>query len=71
MTDIIPLQSKIALVMAMKAYKAFKDGDVENGNNFEATAVRLLEEEQAMRNPFDFPIEFDMTTAPGSVYNMR
>lgn len=71
MTDIIPLQSKIALVMAMKAYKAFKDGDIDNGNNYEATAVRLLEEEQAMRNPFDFPIEFDMTTAPGSVYNMR
>lgn len=71
LTDIIPLVSKIALVMAMKAYKAFLDNDIENGNGFEATAVRLLEEEQAMRNPFDFPIEFDMTTAPGSVYNMR
>lgn len=72
MTDLIPLYSKMALVMSMQAVKAYQSGDFNKAQAAEETALRLLEEEQNIRNPqIDYPIEVDMTTAPGSVFNFR
>ena len=72
MLDLIPLYSKMAIVMSMKAVKAYQDGQFDVAANAEAIALRLLEEEQNARNPqIDFPIEVDMTTAPGSIWNYR
>lgn len=70
--DLIPLSSKMAIIMAMKAVNAYKKDDVESGMAFEQTATRILEEEQNSRNPqADFPIEIEPYTSPGSQINMR
>lgn len=71
MNDIIPLQSKLAIKLALLAVKTMPE-DQKAASGFESTATRLLEEEQALRNPqIDFPMEFDDTTAFGSMTNMR
>jgi len=72
MTDLIPLYSKMAVVMAMQAVKLYQTSEFDKAQAAEATALRLLEEEQNARNPqIDYPIEVDWTTAPGSVINFR
>lgn len=72
MTDIIPLYSKMAIIMAIRAVEAYKKGSYDDATAAESTALRLLEEEQESRNPqINIPIEVDMTTAPGSVWNWR
>jgi hypothetical protein len=74
LNDLIPLESRLAIKMAMmslKTYASVEKGAAELAASFEATATRLLEEEQALRNPqIDMPVQFDMVTAPGSMYNM-
>lgn len=50
MNDFIPLNNKLALVMAMKAVKFYRNNHEAEAQGFEATAVRFCNEEQETRN---------------------
>jgi hypothetical protein len=72
MTDLIPLGSKMAVVMALRAVVAYKAGSYNDAVAAEEIALRLLEEEQESRNPqIGYPVEFDMTLAPGNIQNVQ
>jgi hypothetical protein len=49
--DIIPVNSRQAIIMMLRALKAYDDKDVAAGEAFEATAVRWVTEEQFTSNP--------------------
>lgn len=58
--DRIFLTSRLALLMAMRATKAYGDGDVQNGNAYEANATRMLtERENSLTGPARSPIMVD------------
>ena len=58
--DRILLHSRPALVLAMRAYKFYSDGDLANGNAYEANATRLLtERESSLTGPARNPIQVD------------
>jgi len=58
--DRILLNSRPALVLAMRAMKFYIDADVANGNLFEANAVRLLTQRQFCADlPVGSPIRVD------------
>lgn len=58
--DRIFLTSRLALLMAMRAVKAYGDGDIQNGNSFEANATRMLtERENSLTGPARMPIQVD------------
>lgn len=49
--DFIPLHSKLAIVLMMKAIWAYKQGDLDKGSKLEETAVKFIKEEQeSLRN---------------------
>jgi hypothetical protein len=49
--DAVPIHSRLALKMAMLSIKFYKEQDFPNGQAFEVTAARLLEERQAVIGP--------------------
>jgi hypothetical protein len=56
--DIIPLHSELAVLMALRAVKAYHDDDVMLGSAHEATAARILKEKQdSVTPPVPFPIQ--------------
>lgn len=58
--DRILLHSRPALLLAMRALKFYDDGDISNGNAFEANATRLLtERENNLTGPARMPIQVD------------
>lgn len=58
--DRIFLTSRLALLMSMRAVKAYGDGDVQNGNAYEANAARMLtERENSLTGPARMPISVD------------
>ncbi len=60
LNDLIPLHSSLAVLLALRAIKAYNSGDLGEGQGFEATATRFLAEEQETRTPpTTFPIQVD------------
>lgn len=60
LNDRILLHSRPALLMAMRALKFYDDGDIANGNAFEANATRLItERENNLTGPARMPIQVD------------
>lgn len=58
--DRIFITSRPALVMAMRALQFYNDGDIQNGNAFEANATRLLtERENSLTGPARLSIQVD------------
>lgn len=58
--DRIFITSRLALLMSMRAVKAYGDGDVQNGNAYEANATRMLtERENSLTGPARSPISVD------------
>lgn len=58
--DRIFLTSRLALLMSMRAVKAYGDGDIQNGNAFESNAERMLtERENSLTGPARMPIQVD------------
>lgn len=58
--DRIFLHSRPALLMAMRALKFYDDGDISNGNLYEANATRLLtERENNLTGPARMPIQVE------------
>lgn len=58
--DRIFLTSRLALLMSMRAVKAYGDGDIANGNAFEANATRIItERENSLTGPARSPISVD------------
>jgi len=56
--DRILLHSRPAFLLAMRAFKFYDDGDLANGNAFEANATRLLtEKEHSLTGPAGNPIQ--------------
>ena len=56
--DRILLHSRPALLLAMRAFQFYNDGDLANGNAFEANATRLLtEKEHSISGPAGNPIQ--------------
>lgn len=56
--DRILLHSRPALLLAMRAFKFYNDGDLANGNAYEANATRLLtEKERSYTGPGGNPIQ--------------
>lgn len=56
--DRILLHSRPALLLAMRALKWYQDGDLANGNAYEANAVRLLTQKQwTVDTPMGNPIQ--------------
>ena len=50
-TDFIPLHHRFALVMAMRAVKAYNYSDIVVGNAYEANAARMLNEQESVLTP--------------------
>ncbi len=72
LADIIPICDRNALVLAMRAKKAMDTGDLQSAQDHRKLAVDLLENEQEAKNPKIAPsVEFDPTTAPGSIELFR
>ena len=60
MDDPLNMRSKTALVTMMRALNALQKGDLNAFQGFEATAVKLISEEQSSRNPAEtFDLQFD------------
>lgn len=60
LNDRILLHSRPALLLAMRAFKWYDDGDLANGNVYEANAVRLLTQKQwCLDTPVGSPIRVD------------
>jgi hypothetical protein len=58
--DRILLHSRPALLLAMRAYVFYRDGDLANGNSYEANAVRLLTQRQwTLDPPVGCPLRVD------------
>lgn len=58
--DRIFLTSRLALIMAMRANQFYNDGDIANGNAYEANATRILtERENSLTGPARMPIQVD------------
>lgn len=58
--DRIFLTSRLALIMAMRANQFYNDGDIANGNAFEANATRIItERENSLTGPARMPIQVD------------
>lgn len=58
--DRIYLHSRPALLLAMRALKFYDDGDIANGNAYEANATRLLtEREENLTGPARMPIQVE------------
>lgn len=56
--DRILIHSRPALLLAMRAFKWYDDGDLANGNAYEANAVRLLtQKEWCLASPAGTPIQ--------------
>ncbi len=56
--DHVPLKSRIALLMAVRALKYYHEADLGNAHGFEADAVRLETEAQSAAEPVTFmPIQ--------------
>lgn len=56
--DRILLHSRLAFLLAMRAFQFYNDGDLANGNAFEANATRLLtEKENSLTGPAGNPIQ--------------
>jgi phosphotransferase system HPr-like phosphotransfer protein len=62
--DRILIHSRPALLLAMRAAKWYADGDLGNGNAYEANAIRLLtQKEWTLGNPSGNPIQvFDLNS---------
>jgi len=60
LNDRILLHSRPALLLAMRALKFYDDGDIANGNIYEANATRLLtERENNLTGPARMPIQVE------------
>lgn len=58
--DRIFITSRLALLMSMRAVRAYGDGDIPNGNAYEANATRMLtEREFSLTGPARMPIQVD------------
>jgi hypothetical protein len=58
--DRIFLHSRPALLLAMRALKFYDDGDIANGNAYEANAARLLtEREENLTGPARLPLQVE------------
>lgn len=58
--DRILLHSRPAFIMAMRALKFYNDGDIANGNVYEANATRLLTEKEAsLTGPAGNPMQVE------------
>lgn len=56
--DRILITSRPAMIMAMRALQFYNDGDLQNGNGYEANATRLLTEmENSLTGPARMPIQ--------------
>ena len=66
-TDFIPLHQRLAVVLAMRAVKAYADKQIGDALNYETHAARLLtEREDVVTPPGPSPIQVIMQ---GSLYN--
>lgn len=61
LTDLIPLHSTEAVLMMLRAIKAYGDNNAVDGAAFEATAVRWITEEQETHTP---PVTFPVQVNP-------
>jgi hypothetical protein len=58
--DRILIHSRPAMLLAMRAFKWYDDGDLANGNAYEANAVRLLTQKQwCLDTPMGAPLQVD------------
>jgi hypothetical protein len=58
--DRILVHSRPALLLALRAMKFYDDGDLQNGNLYEANAVRLLtQKEWTLGTPVGNPLQVD------------
>lgn len=58
--DRIFITSRLALIMAMRANQFYNDGDIANGNAFEANATRIItERENSLTGPARSPVQID------------
>lgn len=59
--DRIFINSRPALILAMRALKFYTDGDLANGNLYEANAVRLITQKQwTVNTPMGNPVQVDV-----------
>lgn len=60
-SQIIPLQPRYAVVAMLKALKAYDEGNLAEGEGYEATALRWLSERQrTMHPPIVSPLQIDI-----------
>lgn len=68
--DRIFLHSRTSLLLAMRAWKFYDDGDIANGNAYEANATRLLtEREDNLTGPARLPIQVEDRNQVGDKFD--